>query len=149
MKLFMNSLSHFLQDIKIFQKHQWEVVILFSIQSDFCFEECQATRRRSDVVTTSLCTSQRRHMYISNEAPNYVSVKRRQDVSVYVSTTSYWNIVTTSQKDAATTSHHCVSSMSQTSLNWNTQRHLSGTSPRRLNGTYLWRPISTPLRRLL
>ena len=41
-----------------------------------------ATRRRSDVVTTSLCTSQWRRRYVSNETPNDVTVERRQDVSV-------------------------------------------------------------------
>ena len=41
-----------------------------------------ATRRRGDVVTTSLCTSQWRHSYVSNETPNNVSIARRQDVSV-------------------------------------------------------------------
>ena len=41
-----------------------------------------ATRRCSDVVTTSLCKSQRRRSYVSNETPNDVSVERCQDVSV-------------------------------------------------------------------
>ena len=41
-----------------------------------------ATRRRGNVVTTSLCTSQRRRRYVSNETPNDVPVERRQDVSV-------------------------------------------------------------------
>ena len=41
-----------------------------------------ATRRRGDVVTTSLCTAQQRRKYVSNETPNDVSVERRQDVSV-------------------------------------------------------------------
>ena len=41
-----------------------------------------ATRRRGDVVTTSLCTSQQRRSYVSNETLNDVSMERRQDVSV-------------------------------------------------------------------
>ena len=41
-----------------------------------------ATRYRDDVVTTSLCTFQRRRRYVSNEAPNDVSMEHRQDVSV-------------------------------------------------------------------
>ena len=41
-----------------------------------------ATRRRTNVVTTSVWTSQRRRSYVSNETPNDVSVERRQDVSV-------------------------------------------------------------------
>ena len=40
------------------------------------------TRRRSNVVTASLCTSQQHRRYTSNETPNNVSVERRQDVSV-------------------------------------------------------------------
>ena len=42
----------------------------------------QATRRHGDVITTSLCTSQLRRRYVSNETPNDVSVERRQTVSV-------------------------------------------------------------------
>ena len=41
-----------------------------------------ATRRRGDVVTTSLCTSQQRCSYVSNETPNDVLIERCQDVSV-------------------------------------------------------------------
>ena len=41
-----------------------------------------ATRRRGDVVTTSLYTSQWRRRYVSNETPNDVSVERRQVASV-------------------------------------------------------------------
>ena len=41
-----------------------------------------ATRRHSDIVTKSICTSQRRRSYVSNETPNAVSVERRQDVLV-------------------------------------------------------------------
>ena len=36
-----------------------------------------ATRRRGDVVTKSLCTSQRRRSYVLNETPNDVSMERR------------------------------------------------------------------------
>ena len=35
------------------------------------------TRRRRDVVTTSLCMPHRRRRYVSNETPNDVSVERR------------------------------------------------------------------------
>ena len=41
-----------------------------------------ANKRRGNVVTTSLCTSQQHRRYISNETPNNVSVERRQDASV-------------------------------------------------------------------
>ena len=40
------------------------------------------TRRRGDVVTKSLCTSQQRRRYLSSEAPNDVSVERHQNTSV-------------------------------------------------------------------
>ena len=99
-----------------------------------------ATRRRGDVVTTSLCTSQQRGRYISNETPNDVSVERHQDVSVVrlhdvllvcrddvpsvrlhdVSnksqmkhpTTSQWYVTKTSQWYVSTTSHQYVSTTS-------------------------------------
>ena len=41
-----------------------------------------ALRRHGNVATMSLCTSQRRRRYASNEKPNNVSMERRQDVSV-------------------------------------------------------------------
>ena len=41
-----------------------------------------ATRRRSDVEVTSLCTSKQRHRYVSNETSNDVLLERHQDVSV-------------------------------------------------------------------
>ena len=75
-----------------------------------------ALRRRGDVAATSLCTSQQRRRYVSNETPNDVSMERHQDISGCVSTTSYWNVITTSQKDVTTTPHHYVSTTSQTSL---------------------------------
>ena len=89
-----------------------------------------ALRRRGDVAATSLCTSQRRLRYVSNETPNDVLMERRQDVSVVrVSTTSYWYVITTSQKVVTTTPHHYVSTTSQASLKWNTQPRLSHDVP--------------------
>ena len=41
-----------------------------------------AIRRRGDVVTTSLCSSQRHCIYVRNETPNDVSLQHRQDVSM-------------------------------------------------------------------
>ena len=41
-----------------------------------------ATRRRGVVVATSLCTSQQRLRYVSNETPNGVSMARHQSVSM-------------------------------------------------------------------
>ena len=56
--------------------------ISVKIKGDFFINPHPATRRRRNVVTTSLCTSQRRRRYVSNETPNDVSMERRQDVSV-------------------------------------------------------------------
>ena len=41
-----------------------------------------ALRRRGDVGTTSLCTSQLRGRYVPNQEPNDILMERRQDVSV-------------------------------------------------------------------
>ena len=41
-----------------------------------------ARRRRGDVAATSLDTSQWRRKEVSNETPNFVSVVRREDVSL-------------------------------------------------------------------
>ena len=41
-----------------------------------------ALRRRADVVTTSLCTSQLRRWYVPNETTIDVLMERRQDVSL-------------------------------------------------------------------
>ena len=41
-----------------------------------------AIRRRRDVVTTSLCTSQRLRMYVPNKTLNDVSLERCQDLSM-------------------------------------------------------------------
>ena len=98
---------------------------------------------------TSLCTSQRRRMYVSNETPNDVSVEHRQDFSVVrlhdilleccdeVSRGRNNNIPSVHVLD--------VSNKSQMKH----QQRLSESSARRLSGTYPWRPISTSLRRLL
>ena len=41
-----------------------------------------ALKRRGDIATTSLRTSQQRRRYISNETPNDISMEVRQEVSV-------------------------------------------------------------------
>ena len=75
-----------------------------------------ATRRRGDVVTTSLCTSQRRRRYVSNETPNNVSVERCQDISVV----GLFNVLLVCCDDVSwgrnTTSPQYVSTTPQTSL---------------------------------
>ena len=82
-----------------------------------------ATRRRGDIVTASLCTSQRSRRYVSNETPKTSQWSVVKTCQWYVFTTSYWYVVTTSQGDVMTTSHQYVSTASQISLKWNTQRH--------------------------
>ena len=64
----------FLCVIDIFSKYEWAVSLKDKKGTH------PAKRRRGDVVTMSLCTSQRRRRYVSNETPNDVSVERRQDV---------------------------------------------------------------------
>ena len=41
-----------------------------------------AIKRCGDIITRSLHTSQQHHRYMSNETPNFVSMERRQGVSV-------------------------------------------------------------------
>ena len=76
-----------------------------------------ATRRRSDVVATCLCTSQRRRMYFLNETPNDVSMVRHQDVSVVrihdVPLVRLYDISCTSQMKHPITWLWCDSTMSQ------------------------------------
>ena len=132
--------------------HSWFGVIsdslwhLFLLQKSFCYLSCllfrhlalyppthPATRRRSDAVTTSLCMSQWRRRYVSNETPNDVSVvrlhgillERRDDVSrgrnndgpsvrlldvprksqMKHPTASQWYVTKTSQRYVCLTSH--------------------------------------------
>ena len=74
------------------------IIIVDNIQLDFshfqmrlsfssffyCFQVIShlATRRGSDVITTSHCTSQQRRSYVSNETSNDFSMERPQHVSV-------------------------------------------------------------------
>ena len=100
-----------------------------------------ATRRFSDIVTTSLCTSQDVVGTPQMKHPTTSQWKVAKMSQWYLSTTPYWNVVTTS--------HQSTSAKSRTSVKWNTQKRLSSTSPRRLSGTYPRRSINTPLRRFL
>ena len=58
------------------------IIFLLPTTSIFKASAHPATRRRGDVLTTSLFTFQRRRSYVSNETPNEVSMERCQDVSV-------------------------------------------------------------------
>ena len=108
-----------------------------------------ATRRFSDIVATSLCTSQDVVGMPQMKHPTTSQWKVAKMSQWYLSTTPYWNVVTTSQDDVTATSHQSTSTKSRTSVKWNTQKRLSSTSPRRLSGTHPRRSINTPLRRLL
>ena len=107
------------------------------------------TRCRGDAVTTSLCTSQQRRRYASNEATTNVSMERCQDVSVL----RLHDVLLECRDDVSRRRYDGVpldvSTTSQTSLKWNTQRRLRCTTPRHLSGTCLRRPISTFIQRLL
>ena len=86
-----------------------------------------ALRRRGDIVTTSLCTSQRRRRYFPNETPNDVSMERRQNVSVV----RLHNILLERRNDVSKGHNNDVPSERlqdvSKSPKWNTQRRLSGT----------------------
>ena len=72
-------------------------IALYRSQNLICFVTTQPARRRpDDVASTSVCTSQRRGVYDSNETPSEVSMNVGKMSQWYVSRTSYWNIMTTS-----------------------------------------------------
>ena len=60
--------------------------MLFAFSYKMHFGETEfphpAKRRRDNVIMTSLCTFQQHCKYVSNETPNDVSMKLRQDISV-------------------------------------------------------------------
>ena len=83
-KKLINYLSSWRKFSMLLSKSSWEVsepISITFLPSAFESLTHLATRRRGDVVTTSLCTFQRRRRYVSNETPNDVSVERRQEVS--------------------------------------------------------------------
>ena len=108
-----------------------------------------ATRRRGDVVTTSLCTFQRRHSYVSNETPNNVSMERHQDVSIVrlhvilferrddvsrgrnndVSSVRLHDVSSKSQMKHPTTSHWYVTNTSQWYVSTMSHYYVPRTSP--------------------
>ena len=122
------------------------------------------TRRRSHVVTTSLCTSQQGRTYVSNETPNDVSKELHQDVLVVrlhdilfkhrddvsrrrnndVPSVRLLDVSDNSQMKHPTMSQWCVTKTSQ----W-CQEYYRAKLSNILGGTYPWRPISTSLQRLL
>ena len=73
-----------------------------------------ATRWPGNVVTTSLCMSQRRRSYISNETPNDVLMEHSQDVSVVRLHDIFWerceNVSRGRNNDVSSVHLHDVSS---------------------------------------
>ena len=96
----------------------------------------QITRWHGDVAITSLCTSQQRRRYVSNETPNDVSVKYCQDVSVVrlhnVILERCENVSRGRNNNFQLVRLHDI----LISIKWNTQKRLSGTSQRRLSDMY-------------
>ena len=75
-----------------------------------------ATRRLSDIVTTSLCTSQDVVGMPQMKHPTTSQWKVVKMFQWYLSTTPYWNVVMTSQDDVTATSYQSTSVKSQTSV---------------------------------
>ena len=99
-----------------------------------------ALRCRGDVVMTSFCVSHRRHRFVPNEAPNDVSMERRQDVLVVRLPNVFLkrcnNVSKGRNNDVPSTRLHNVSNKSQmkhpTTFHWyvtkTSQWNLSTTS---------------------
>ena len=102
------------------------------------------TRRRGDVITTSLYKSQWRGRYVSDKTPNDIWVEHRQDVSVV----RHHNVLLECRDYVLRECNNGVPSVrihdalnKSETTKWSNQRHLSGTYPRR--------PVSTSLRFLM
>ena len=89
-------------------------------------------RRRGNVVTTSLYTSERRRRYVSNEAPNDVLVERRKDVSVVrfhdVLQERCYHVSRGGPNDVSSVRVHDVSNESQTKHPMTSQWYVSTAS---------------------
>ena len=104
-------------------------------------------RRRGDVASTSLCTSQRRCRYVSNETPNEVSMELRQDVSVVrlydVLLKRHNKVSKRHNNDAPSLRPHDLSNKSQmrhlTMSRWNVAK----TSQWCISATSYWNVIMT------
>ena len=104
-----------------------------------------AKRRHGDVVTTSLCTSQRCRRYVSNETPNDISVERRQDVSVV----RLHGVLLVYRDHVSRGRNDDVSSVRLHDVSNETPNDVSVVRHQNVSGTYPRRPIRTSLRRLL
>ena len=91
-----------------------------------------AIRRRGDVVTTSLCTSQQRRRYVPNKTPNDVSLEYRQGVSVVrlhdVLLEHRDDVLKGPNNDASSVRLHNVSNKSQMKHPRTSQRYITKTS---------------------
>ena len=101
-------------------------------------------RRCSDAVTTSLCTSQRRRRYVSNETPNDVSVERRQDVSVV----RLYDFLLVCCDDVSRVCNDDVPSVRLQDVSKKPQMKHPKTSQRYVTKTSQWYASTTSLRRL-
>ena len=107
-----------------------------------------AKRRRGEVVTTSLCASQRRCRYVSNETPNDVSVEPRQDVSIV----RLHVVLYVCRDDVSRGRNNDVPSVRLHGASNKSQMKHPSTSQWYVTKTCQWysrRPISTSLRPLL
>ena len=103
-----------------------------------------ATRRCGDAVTTSLCTSQRRRRYVSNETPNDVSVERRQDASVV----RLYDFLLVCRDDVSRVCNNDVPSVSLQDVSNKPQMKHPKTSEWYVTKTSQWYASTTSLRRL-
>ena len=101
-----------------------------------------AIRRRGDVVTTSLCTSQRRRRHLSNETPNDVSVECRQDVLLERRD----NVLRGHNSDVPSVRLHVISNKSQMKHPATSQRYATKTSQWYVSTTsHYYVPTTSPV----
>ena len=114
-----------------------------------CISTHPALGRRGGVLTTPLCTYQRRRRYVPNETPNDVSMRRHQDVSVVrlcdILLGRHNKFSKGRNNNVPSARLHNVSNKSQMKHPTTSQWYVTKTS----NGTYPRRPISTSLLGLL
>ena len=125
----------------MYLKHQETLEATLTIQSNYLPATHPATRRRTDVVTTSLCMSQRRRSHVSNEIRNDVSVERLHDILLErrddvsrrgnndVPSVHLLDVSNKSQMKHPTTSQWCVTKTSQWYVSLRSHQYVSTTSP--------------------
>ena len=125
----------------MYLKHQETLEATLTIQSNYLPATHPATRRRTDVVTTSLCMSQRRRSHVSNEIRNDVSVERLHDILLErrddvsrrgnndVPSVHLLDVSNKSQMKHPTTSQWYVTKTCQWYISLTSHQYLSTTSP--------------------